>query len=792
MAPRQQSKKELVTRKKNEASGKRTTTRVRNLNRMMKNQIQNNLNWNKLADFRGRQTAKDIETLLESRSELAGGGPTQSDRPQMLINKPDATGLYPIHWASIHNRPDLIELMVDKYKSPLRLRCSNELFANCSSLHFASMNGSLEAAAKLLELDNKKLTRRRNNNSQADQEGNTSRQVEDGIEKQSITNSNDNDENSWLEDRDSQGQTALMRAAPARSKKLNVIRDLLGKNLWSLSGRPAEMALFLMAHGADWTVTEPHQHMGLIHLAIINDYEDIVHMLINIDPSLVNQRLSIADNSRSTIVNQNNENDNKNYNDNKSPSSEASKFNFKTLNELPSPGESVRRMATPSPAPSSSSDNSMVNLFDRSQIVTISSDDSSIGSKQKLIKPNTKTRELVAAGLRPIDLAIVYGRIRMINMLRPEGQFKVTSQATLLKATCMNRHELQRFVKSMGLRIAFALDLSFLILIWSPIYLFGGQGTFYSLGGLVVILTSLLTILAALRVVIREPGYLPLEESEYFRRLDRILSKNPRYQTEKMKKSRILEPGGSDEEATTTHNNNRNIKNIENVDWLCRKLCHKCNCIRTPRSRHCNYCNRCIQEFDHHCLYLSSCIGLHNRVEFLLMLIGLALTGIYSLIYQNLIDQNNRPNWVVHQFSQLLGLVNFLSGFLGAFCVLKRAAQGVTLYESIRSNRIRRIFGSRGPSNEISKSHDSFSTRADSFWRYSPDRFLTGDLPQSKVKRNLREFANGITWSAGSILIRLLGSDFDSLPKLSMASENMRRKLNNGAANDRNRLNNMV
>jgi len=46
-----------------------------------------------------------------------------------------------------------------------------------------------------------------------------------------------------------------------------------------------------------------------------------------------------------------------------------------------------------------------------------------------------------------------------------------------------------------------------------------------------------------------------------------------------------------------------------NKETRCR---HGCVTARRPRTRHCRLCNKCVDGFDHHCLWLNTCVGTHN------------------------------------------------------------------------------------------------------------------------------------------------------------------------------------
>lgn len=49
-----------------------------------------------------------------------------------------------------------------------------------------------------------------------------------------------------------------------------------------------------------------------------------------------------------------------------------------------------------------------------------------------------------------------------------------------------------------------------------------------------------------------------------------------------------------------------------NRDWTCAY----CKVFQPPRTRHCHDCDKCVLQFDHHCVWLGTCIGKKNHCRF--------------------------------------------------------------------------------------------------------------------------------------------------------------------------------
>lgn len=141
--------------------------------------------------------------------------------------------------------------------------------------------------------------------------------------------------------------------------------------------------------------------------------------------------------------------------------------------------------------------------------------------------------------------------------------------------------------------------------------------------------------------------------------------------------------------------------------------CYKCNVGRPTRSWHCRKCGFCVARYDHHCMWLASCVGEKNHgafVTFLLFQGTLTLYGIYQLARalppvtgEGLLGFQL---WAESNITAVLTLAFVVAVFLTCFVLgaihLKLLAVGETSFESYRPGALQymRDWEDSGPSDD--------------------------------------------------------------------------------------------
>ncbi|TYI14098.1 hypothetical protein ES332_A08G102200v1 [Gossypium tomentosum] len=96
------------------------------------------------------------------------------------------------------------------------------------------------------------------------------------------------------------------------------------------------------------------------------------------------------------------------------------------------------------------------------------------------------------------------------------------------------------------------------------------------------------------------------------------------------------------------------------------QLCATCKIVRPLRAKHCSTCDRCVEQFDHHCPWVSNCIGKRNKWDFFLFLVlevsAMLSTGavaITRIVTDPLAPSSFFP-WINNAFTHHIGAITFL------------------------------------------------------------------------------------------------------------------------------------
>jgi len=108
--------------------------------------------------------------------------------------------------------------------------------------------------------------------------------------------------------------------------------------------------------------------------------------------------------------------------------------------------------------------------------------------------------------------------------------------------------------------------------------------------------------------------------------------------------------------------------------------CTKCGAMKLPDTKHCNLCHKCIDDFDHHCVYLNTCVGGINYWNFFTLITCLTLFFIdqlyccahwavqYYFDNQDYVDAVNK-SYLGGQGHILLGIITGVIPFAGLLLI---------------------------------------------------------------------------------------------------------------------------
>ena len=183
----------------------------------------------------------------------------------------------------------------------------------------------------------------------------------------------------------------------------------------------------------------------------------------------------------------------------------------------------------------------------------------------------------------------------------------------------------------------------------------------------------------------------------------------------------LLDPGSFlpnyGEDKSDTSEAKLMIATIKGNDYFL-NFCYTCLNAKDLRVYHCPDCDLCILRHDHHCPWLSTCIGLNNHKHFIILIIINFIYFVYNMIVlMNLIFSRinkERIEELTTVNNLFLYLLVVLNGILVLFHLALLINHGTYICTGqTTSERIRRKKGAKNPF-----SNDSICKNIKEFWNY--------------------------------------------------------------------------
>lgn len=147
------------------------------------------------------------------------------------------------------------------------------------------------------------------------------------------------------------------------------------------------------------------------------------------------------------------------------------------------------------------------------------------------------------------------------------------------------------------------------------------------------------------------------------------------------------------------------------------QLCITCKIVRPLRAKHCSTCDRCVEQFDHHCPWVSNCIGKKNKWDFFMFLIlevaAMLITGAITLsrVLSDPIAPSSFGAWLNHTGTHHVGAVSFFLAdiFLFFGVVVLTIVQASQISRNITTNEMANVMRYsylKGPGGRFKNPYD--------------------------------------------------------------------------------------
>ena len=153
------------------------------------------------------------------------------------------------------------------------------------------------------------------------------------------------------------------------------------------------------------------------------------------------------------------------------------------------------------------------------------------------------------------------------------------------------------------------------------------------------------------------------------------------------------------------YNTNRpTLKYVINGHVYSLNYCYSCSAYRPPRTSHCSLCDNCVERFDHHCLWLGTCIGKRNYRYFYFLTTCINISAIFQIVYslyyivihtKKLANKEKYNKFILWGFvAIILYDILFIIFFLGKLFFLHTwlVFNNLTFYENIKK-KFRKVPG---------------------------------------------------------------------------------------------------